>query len=476
MSLLAWLCQLSSSSLRYPHSTWGLRRSGSRQFVKHGIVRTSLDDRALKKSDPKPRLIVGIDAEQWVNEAWHLERAGLFVHDTENPMLWFIFCRLARLYGAAVAPLFVRSGAHVPGPRLDSSNSPVPPDHPIFDEMRKFVKAFGFGWHQAPAEALSELSLMNRLSHVDVVISEDSDALVYGAAEVLRRVDYLGSGTITADAMQTQVISDVDLYPLTRGSMLLVALLCGSGDLQPGVDGCEFEVAHKLSRTGLGDRLLDAATTMGATAFRNYLNSWRKCVKRELETNAKEVLDHPYITLSNNIDTSWPNLEVIKMFTNPITSISEGIRFPAAVREAANLGELARLSEFHFSFGTPIGVLKEFESRILPGVAMDALIQHTVGNISTDELKNIASITRFCPFSNRTETKYRMEVNLVPAINAVLNSLAGTRAPVDDVDVVAYVENMPEVRAKWLGWKFSWSIAHAIVQEYLLSIVNCTQN
>ncbi len=56
-------------------------------------------------------------------------------------MLWVVFCRLARLYGAPVVPLFVCSGPGVPGPRFKSAPNPVPPGHPFFEEMRKLVEA-----------------------------------------------------------------------------------------------------------------------------------------------------------------------------------------------------------------------------------------------------------------------------------------------------------------------------------------------
>lgn len=85
---------------------------------------------------------------RWACEAWHLEHASVVLEDTEYPMLWTIFRCLARLYGAPVVPLFVCSSTEVPGPRLNSSPVPVPPGHPFFEDMRCFVEAFGFVWHQ----------------------------------------------------------------------------------------------------------------------------------------------------------------------------------------------------------------------------------------------------------------------------------------------------------------------------------------
>lgn len=40
---------------------------------------------------------------------------------------------------------------------------------------------------KAPGEALAELASMNRLSRLDIVMSEDSDAFAYGAEVLARR-------------------------------------------------------------------------------------------------------------------------------------------------------------------------------------------------------------------------------------------------------------------------------------------------
>ena len=41
-------------------------------------------------------------------------------------------------------------------------------------------------WHQAPGEAEAELATLNRKSMIDVIVTEDSDALVFAGAHVIQ--------------------------------------------------------------------------------------------------------------------------------------------------------------------------------------------------------------------------------------------------------------------------------------------------
>ncbi len=223
-----------------------------------------------------------------------------------------------------------------------------------------------------------------------------------------------------------------------------------------------------LARGGLGDRLYNAAATMSDFVLRKFLVSWRRRVRYELEMNPSNLLDRVYVTLSFRITESWPDVDVIKMFVRPMTSPSRGRPFPSVIRRPAQLKELARLCERQFSFGTPIGVLKVFESRIWHGLAVDALIQRTMRTISLKKLKKVARIKGTCPFENFGGVKYWMEVTLTFAIEAVLNGLSGTRAPVEAADVDDYVEQMEKVKEIWLNSEFTWSVAYEILSEYML--------
>jgi len=223
-----------------------------------------------------------------------------------------------------------------------------------------------------------------------------------------------------------------------------------------------------LARGGLGDRLYNAAATMSNCAFRKFLVPWRKRVRYELETNSSNLLDRVYVALSYRITDSWPDIDVIKMFVKPTTTSSQGLPFPPAIRRPAQLKELARLCERQFSFGTPVGVLKVFESRVWHGLAVDALIQRTMRTISLKKLKKVARIKGTNPLAKFGGVEYWMEVTLTYAIQAVLNGLAGTRAPVEAADVDDYVEQMAKLKEIWLDSKFTWSVGYEILSEYMV--------
>lgn len=227
-----------------------------------------------------------------------------------------------------------------------------------------------------------------------------------------------------------------------------------------------------LARDGMGDRLYTAAANMSDAMFQRFLVGWRRSVKAELETNASRLLDRKYAALSTRITESWPNVNVIKMFVKPVISIELGLLLPAATRRAAQLGELARLCKRHFSFGSPIGVLKVFERQIWHGLALDALMQQTLGTISAKKLKKIAHILSTLPLINHGGVEYLMEVDLTYAIKSVLNGLAGTRALVEAAQVTKHVEQMDKVKHIRLSSKFSWAVGSALMQEYMSPTAN----
>ncbi|KLO04826.1 hypothetical protein SCHPADRAFT_793730, partial [Schizopora paradoxa] len=237
----------------------------------------------------------------------------------------------------------------------------------------------------APGEALAELATMNSLSYIDAVMSEDSDALCYGAEKLVRRVDFTNhEGTIPVDCVPVRELRDANDFSITRGTLLLMALLSGGENLEPGVEGCELSVALMLGREGFGDRLVNAVTSLSGIKLERFLANWRKRIKYELETNNSGLLDKVYNTVAFRITNSWPSVDVIKMYLQPITSLSFGKSFQPASRSSAQLGELARLCEFHFSIPT-IGLLKVFEERIWHGLVVDALLQCNKKAICAEE-------------------------------------------------------------------------------------------
>ncbi|KLO14726.1 PIN domain-like protein [Schizopora paradoxa] len=439
-------------------------------FFKHGVERKSLDELALEKPGPVPLLKIGIYANLWVREAWHATRAGFFLLDTENPLQWVLFRRLSRLYDAPVVPIFICDGPQIPSPRIASPTNAVPSEQHYLDELECFAKAFGFTWHKAPGEALAELAEMNRLSKIDVVLSEDTDAIVYGAESLIRRFNTIADDdAVRVDSFHSHAIRDANNSPISKGALLLMALMSGSGTLQPGIAGCELKTSFMLAHSGLGDRLYDAACSMNDESLQEFLDSWRELIKYEL--NQVKFLDHAYPTLAFRIDKTWPSKDVIKMFVHPATSLSLGISFPEVARKAARLGDIAAACELRFSFATPKAVLKVFKNILWDGIAMDTMIRHLSGELTDEELLEVAHIAKADHVDDETQTLYRLDVDISYAIHDVLDGLQGLRGPADSVEVVGYARSMKRTKAVWLRPKICDGLAHLLVNQFLVSFL-----
>ena len=129
---------------------------------------------------------------------------------------------------------------------------------------------------KASAEAEAELSKMNENGFNDAVLTSDSDTFLFGARYVIQRqvpmayfvtfniLDTLYSTTIAQSpsndkedflAYSADAIENVDEVGLTRGGLLLFALLSGE-DYLNGAAGCGPVVAHGLVCSGFSDWLL----------------------------------------------------------------------------------------------------------------------------------------------------------------------------------------------------------------------------
>jgi holliday junction resolvase YEN1 len=107
--------------------------------------------------------------------------------------------------------------------------------------------------HQAPGEAEAELARLNSEGIVDAVLTEDSDAFIFGATHVIRKSvpsqcialspQILSMRTLSHSPVLTDSKDEITVYTadairaapdlsLTRGGMLLITLLSG-GDYDP---------------------------------------------------------------------------------------------------------------------------------------------------------------------------------------------------------------------------------------------------
>lgn len=128
--------------------------------------------------------------------------SGLHTQRGNSPQLQYLFTKLCRLLGTAVTLVFVFDG---PGrPTFKRGHTVINRNLWHIQHAKTIIEALGCHWHdvcyilymyfrsfhkfkQAPGEAEAELAVLNRLGHVDAVMTDDSDALVFGALCIIRR-------------------------------------------------------------------------------------------------------------------------------------------------------------------------------------------------------------------------------------------------------------------------------------------------
>ncbi|PBK89124.1 PIN domain-like protein, partial [Armillaria gallica] len=171
-------------------------------------------------------------------------------------------------------------------------------------EFWHLLNAFSFEWRQTPGEAEAELTSMSKAGIIDAVLSEDSDALIFGAKHVLRMYAFIS--LLHGD----QSVFNVTVYDslscgLTTNDMMFIALLA-KGDYGPGLPGCSARTALELSRAGFSHNLLHAVETMDPYHLGPFLNVWHNELKNKLRTNNSGMLFSCCPSLANAIPNDYP--------------------------------------------------------------------------------------------------------------------------------------------------------------------------
>ncbi|KIK94958.1 hypothetical protein PAXRUDRAFT_141776, partial [Paxillus rubicundulus Ve08.2h10] len=58
--------------------------------------------------------------------------------------------------------------------------------HWLINAFQELLDAFGFGWCETPGKVEAELAALNQHDIVDMVLTTDSDVLVFGAKCIVR--------------------------------------------------------------------------------------------------------------------------------------------------------------------------------------------------------------------------------------------------------------------------------------------------
>ena len=109
--------------------------------------------------------------------------------------------------------------------------------------MKRLIRAFGFVVWEAPGEAEAECALLERMGVVDLVVTEDVDAVMFGAGRVAREV----AGEGTRGRSHVVVYEDVvGKTGLDRDGFVLVAMMSGGDYLPAGIPDCGVKSAVEV--------------------------------------------------------------------------------------------------------------------------------------------------------------------------------------------------------------------------------------
>jgi Holliday junction resolvase YEN1 len=133
--------------------------------------------------------------------------------------------------------------------------------------------------------------------------------------------------TDTAQVYTSAAISAHPLY-LDDDGLLLFVLFVG-GDYDRGLAYCGPKIATALAQCGFGRDLRRILTTFGGAKLHEEWGLWRDALKAELKSNLSGNLDKRYPKLANEVNSSFPNLDVAELYMDPLTSLSW--RFSGAV-------------------------------------------------------------------------------------------------------------------------------------------------
>ncbi|KAF9225116.1 hypothetical protein BS17DRAFT_701209, partial [Gyrodon lividus] len=128
--------------------------------------------------------------------------------------------------------------------------------------------------HKAPGEAKAELAALSQRGLIDMVLTTDNDALIFGVMCVARCPNnpwHFENIEIYTEHAVTGCVH------LTHADQVFMAVISG-GDYNVGrhsIQGCGIKIAHGLSQYKLGKALLDVFLKMQRSEFTCFLHGWR---------------------------------------------------------------------------------------------------------------------------------------------------------------------------------------------------------
>ncbi|KAF9223038.1 hypothetical protein BS17DRAFT_706906 [Gyrodon lividus] len=190
--------------------------------------------------------------------------------------------------------------------------------HWLLKGFQELLDTFGLQWCEAPGEAKAELAALSQQGLIDMVLTTDNDALIFGAT------------CIACCPNDPWHFENIEIYTkhavtgcvyLTHADRVFMAVISG-GNYNEGIQGCGINIAHGLSQYKLGKALLDAFLKMQRSEFTCFFHGWRNDLWQVLDTDPDGFLGRKYTKLAGMIPDSFPDYSVLKIYTKPLTTFS----------------------------------------------------------------------------------------------------------------------------------------------------------
>ena len=111
-------------------------------------------------------------------------------------------------------------------------------------EFIQALKNFNVEYYVAPYEADAQLAYMYKTGRAQVIITEDSDLLIFGVKKVMFKMDKQGNG-IEVDLTKLGEVEELNFKKFTD-DMLLTCCIVSGCDYIDSIKGIGFKKAHKL--------------------------------------------------------------------------------------------------------------------------------------------------------------------------------------------------------------------------------------
>ncbi|KAJ7812414.1 PIN domain-like protein [Mycena leptocephala] len=311
-------------------------------------------------------MIVGVDAGLWLTQCQTVFHKPHHAQMGRNPELRALFWKLTALNQVGVTAVFPFDGPNRPSIKRDKQVGSKP--HWLVQEFTELIELFGFHHYTAPGEADAELAYLDRLGHIDAILTDDGDVALFGARRIIRKLNKNDRDEITV--YTSAALQSTAGVGLTQGGILLIAIMSGGDYDTVGLAECGINIAHALARCGFGDSLLEASQKMDEKDLRQFLVGWREQIRTELATNSRGYLGRRYPALANKITDAFPNIQALYLYARPVTSWSENFVPPAIEGWKVRLPDLPALAKYcNQKFGwTALDMAGKFKKYIFPGL------------------------------------------------------------------------------------------------------------